>query len=72
VVIAPPRTSWLTSTPNSTSVITRVANAPTIKMAYRAMAECAGPAVGSSSSLDFPARPKTALDPKTRNATAVP
>ena len=57
MVIAPPRTSWLTSTPNSTSVITRVVNAPTIKMAYRTMAECAGPAVGSSSSLDFPARP---------------
>ena len=57
VVIAPPRISWLTLTPNSTRVITRVVNAPTIKIAYRTIAAYAGPAFGSSSSLDFPARP---------------
>ena len=54
---APPTRSWLTGTPNSTSVMTSVVNSPTTKIAYRTMAECAGPAFGSSSFLDFPARP---------------
>ena len=37
--------------------MTRVVNAPTSKMAYLTTAECEVPAFGSSSCLDFPARP---------------
>jgi hypothetical protein len=56
LVSAPPRTSWPIGTANSSSVITRVAKAPMIKMMYPATAACAVPVLGWSSSLTFPAR----------------
>ena len=57
LVTAVLRRSWLTGTPNSQRVTTSVVSPPTIKMAYLTMAACGVPAFGSSSCLDFPARP---------------
>ena len=57
LVRAPPRTSWPIGTPNSSSVMTSVVNAPTISRTYRTIAACEVLALGSSNWRDLPARP---------------